>query len=39
MGSIDFNSRAHVGHDDVYPEEVQEIRISIHVPTWGTTVL
>ena len=35
--SYHFNPRAHEGHDFVYPNFVVFLRISIHVPTRGTT--
>ena len=37
--SAHFNPRAHEGHDDQYLHGCGGIRISIHVPTRGTTLI
>ena len=34
---IDFNPRSHVGNDSKVEGERDDWKISIHVPTWGTT--
>ena len=35
----DFNPRSLVGNDTLYPHPLPELGISIHVPSWGTTIL
>ena len=34
----DFNPRSLVGNDQSWPETTKDRQISIHVPSWGTTI-
>ena len=36
--TLNFNPRSRVGNDMVFFQDCVDIRISIHVPAWGTTV-
>ena len=35
--TLNFNPRSRVGNDMVFFQDCVDIRISIHVPAWGTT--